>query len=119
MKVLDKKSFKLPYVDSDTYRTLMRLGLRYDRQMRTYSAEDLEEDKAESVLELLAKILKEDVNFNQNTSLAKPEQAVQKCLGCGKNFSCNECRYFELCETKNVSSSCICGTCLEKGKPSA
>jgi len=120
MKVLDKKGFKLPYVDGQTYRELMRLGLHYDKQARSYSAEDLDDARINDVLALVSKILHEQVCFEQS------KEGVQKgigrgiveqvCLICGKRFQCDGCRYFELCETKNKASSCICGTCLEEGR---
>ena len=117
MVVLDKKCFKLPYVDSFTYRELLRLGLRYDRAQRTYSGEDLDSASLNSVLELLSKILHDKVSFEQTTQKpSAPTRAAQKCIACGKSFACDECRYFELCETKNVPSSCVCGKCLEEDK---
>jgi hypothetical protein len=116
MKVLEKKGFKLPYVDSQTYRELMRLGLRYDRQLKSYSAEDLDTANADSVLAVLSRILHDEVCFEQSKVPVQNRQAAQTCIICGKNFQCNECRYLELCETKNVSSSCVCGKCLEEGK---
>jgi hypothetical protein len=116
MKILDKKGFKLPYVDSQTYRDLLRLGLRYDKQLRSYSAEGLDETMVEAVLGLLSRILHEPVCFEQPSENSRNNRADQNCLICGKGFACDECRYFELCETKNVSSICVCGKCLEEGK---
>ncbi len=117
MKVLDRKGFKLPYVDGQTFRELMRLGLRYDRQLRCYSAEELNELNLDSALELLSKILHEKVCFEQTAGAAgKGGQAMQTCLVCGKSFPCQECRYYELCETRETPSKCICGKCLEEGK---
>jgi len=117
MVLLDKKGFKLPYVDSQTYRELMRLGLRYDREQKMYSAEELNLDETGSVLELLSRILHDKVSFEQATSQpAKKAPTTQTCIACGKKFACDECRYYELCETKGISSSCLCGKCLEEGK---
>jgi hypothetical protein len=116
LKVLDKKGFKLPYVDSQIYRELMRLGLQYDRQQRTYSAEELDAAGADSVLELLSRILHETVCFEPASDKLQKHEASQACLVCGRSFQCNECRYCELCETKDIRSSCICGKCLEEGK---
>jgi hypothetical protein len=118
MKVLDKKAFKLPYVDSQTYRELMRLGLQYDREQKTYSAEELDSDNA-AVLQLLSRILHEEVCFEEKNVGSQPTLISQTCTVCGKTFRCNECRYYELCETKSTSSSCVCGKCLEEGKASS
>jgi hypothetical protein len=117
MVVLSKKKFKLPFVDSHTYRELMRLGLQYNRQDRSYSAEDLNSANTDSVLELLSRILKDRVSFEQPEAPAKIRPVKQTCITCDKSFQCNECRYFELCETKDSASSCVCGRCLEEGKP--
>jgi hypothetical protein len=117
MKTLDMKCFKLPYVDSQTYRELMRLGLRYDRTQKTYSVEELNSASMDSVLELLSKILHDKACFEQTTqATSKPATAAQTCLVCGKAFPCKECRYYELCETRDLSLNCICGKCLEEGK---
>jgi hypothetical protein len=116
MKVLDKKGFKLPYVDSQTYRELLRLGLQYDRQLRMYSAEELDTAGAEAVLALLSRILHEEVCFEEKSAGTQVNLILQTCGVCCKRFQCTECRYFELCETKNTPSSCVCGKCLEEGK---
>ncbi len=116
MKVLDKKSFKLPYVDSQTYRELMRLGLQYDRQQKTYNAEGLDATNVNAVLELLSRILREKACFEEINVSAQTRLPSQNCIICSRNFQCNECRYYELCETKSTRSSCICGKCLEEGK---
>jgi hypothetical protein len=116
MKILDKKGFKLPYVDSQTYRDLLRLGLLYDKQLRSYSAEGLDEIRGEAVRGLLSRILHEQVCFEQPSENSRNIRAGQTCLICSKGFACDECRYFELCETKNVPSNCVCGKCLEEGK---
>ena len=117
MKILNRKGFKLPYVDSETYRELLRLGLRYDRQQKSYSVEELDSANLDSVLELLSRILQDKACFEQTTQAAsKPATAAQTCLVCGKSFPCKECRYYELCETKDLPLNCICGKCLEEGK---
>ncbi len=116
MQALDKKSFKLPYVDSATYRELMRLSLRYSKQLRSYSAEDLDEARSKTVLALLSKILHEPVCFEQSKESVRDSRVDQTCLICGKRFLCSECRYFESCETKDIPSKCICGKCLKEGK---
>lgn len=103
MVVLNKKSFKLPRVDPPTWGALMRMGLQYDRDKLTYSVVNC--NNVEKLLESLSDILKEDVGFTQT------------CLSCGKDFPCQECRYYELCETRNLPLSCLCGKCLEECSP--
>jgi hypothetical protein len=117
MKILDKKAFKLPYIDSQTYRELMRLGLRYDRQQKSYSAEELDTANIDSILELLSRILHDKACFTQiKEATGNKARAALTCLVCGKQFPCQECRYYELCETRDLPLSCICGKCLEEGK---
>ncbi len=116
MKVLEKKGFKLPYVDSLTYKQLMQLGLRYDKQLRSYNAEELEESKTNSALELLSRILHEPVCFEQSNENDRKYVTNQTCVICGKSFPCGECRYLELCKTKNLPSRCVCSKCLEEEK---
>jgi len=117
MKILDKKAFKLPYIDSQTYRELMRLGLRYDRQQKSYSAEELDTANIDSILELLSRILHDKACFTQiKEATGNKARAGLTCLVCGKQFPCQECRYYELCETRDLPLSCICGKCLEEGK---
>ncbi len=118
MIVLNKKRFKLPFVDPQTYRELIRLGLRYNRLDKAYSAEDLNSANIHSLLELLERILRDKVTFEQVCDVPKAGIIKQTCTICGKSFQCNECRYLELCETKETSSSCVCGRCLEQGQPS-
>jgi hypothetical protein len=83
MVVLNKKGFKLPRLDPQTWGALMRLGLQYDRTQLTYSVVNC--NNVDKLLESLSDILKDDVSFTQT------------CLICGSDFPCQECRYFELC----------------------
>lgn len=103
MVVLNKKAFRLPRVEPEKFKLLMRLGLEYDRdagKFRVVNTNDLEK-----LVETLAEIL------NDSTVCF-----TQSCLVCGKDFPCQECRYYELCETRNMPLSCVCGKCIEEGK---
>ena len=102
MIVLNKKAFKLPRVDSSTWETVMRLGLQYDRAQLSYSVVSF--NNIDKLLGILSEILNDTVCFTQT------------CLICGEDFPCQECRYYELCETKNLPFSCVCGKCLEEGR---
>jgi hypothetical protein len=103
MVVLNKKAFRLPRVEPEMFRLLMRLGLEYDRASGTYRVASC--NNIEKLLDTLREILKENnVCFTQT------------CLICGKDFPCQECKYYELCGTRNMPFSCVCGKCLEEGK---
>jgi hypothetical protein len=103
MVVLNKKSFKLPRVEKDKFVLLMRLGLGYDRVSGTYSISSY--NNIEKLTDTISEILKdEDISFTQS------------CLICGKDFPCQECKYIEMCSTKNLPFHCVCTNCLKEGK---
>jgi hypothetical protein len=103
MVVLNKKAFRLPHVEPQKFSLLLRLGLVYDRTRGMYSIANC--NNIGKLLDTLAEILQDpNVSFTQS------------CLICGKDFPCQECRYYELCDTKNMPFSCVCGKCLEEGK---
>jgi hypothetical protein len=103
MIVLNKKGFKLPHVEKDKFVMLLRLGLQYDRASGLYRIGNT--NNLDRLLDLLREMFgSKDVCFTQT------------CLICGKDFPCQECRFYELCDTRNLPLSCVCGKCLEEGK---
>ena len=103
MVVLDKKGFRLPRLEKEAFVKLMRLGLEYDRGSGMFRVANC--NNIETLLDTLKEILNNcDIYF------------MQTCLLCGKSFPCQECRYYELCETRNIPFNCLCGKCLEEGK---
>ena len=81
----------------------MRLGLKYDQKSGVFSVVNF--NNIEKLVEALSEVLCDSsISFTQT------------CLVCGRDFPCNECRYYELCETRNLPFSCVCGKCLEEGK---
>ena len=103
MTVLNKKGFRLPRLEKEKFVLLMRLGLNYDRASGMYSVVNC--NNIEKLVGALSEILGDhDLSFTQT------------CLACGRDFPCNECRYYELCETRDLPFSCVCGKCLEQGK---
>jgi len=103
MTVLNKKAFRLPRLEKEKFVLLMRLGLSYDRTSGTFSVNNC--NNIEKIVDVLSEILHE-----KNLSF------TQTCAVCGKDFPCDECKYYELCETRDLPFSCICGKCLEEGK---
>jgi hypothetical protein len=101
--ILNKRGFHLPRLEKENFVLLMRLGLAYDRTSGLYHVANT--NNIEKLLDVLKEI------FHENNATF-----TQTCLACGKDFPCQECRYFELCETKDTPSSCICGKCLEESK---
>ncbi len=101
MVILNKKAFRLPRLEPEMFKLLMRLGLSYDRYSSTFCVANC--NNIEKLVETLKEILHENsVGFTQS------------CVDCGRDFPCQECRYYELCETRDMPSSCVCGNCLEE-----
>jgi hypothetical protein len=103
MVVLNKKAFKLPRVEKDKFILLMRLGLAYNRDQGTYGINSY--NNIEKLCVTIASILNVDkVSFTQT------------CTICGKDFACQDCKYNDLCETKDMPFQCVCTQCLTEDK---
>lgn len=101
--VLNKKAFRLPRVEKDKFVFLMRLGLAYNREQGTYSINNY--NNIEKLCDAIVNILNVDkVSFTQT------------CIICNKDFPCQDCKYHELCETKDLPFHCVCAQCLNEGK---
>ena len=101
MVVLNKKAFKLPFMDREKFLLLMRLGLNYDKPSGPFCLKNF--NNIEKLADALAEILKVDeVTFTQT------------CDVCGKDFTCSACKYLELCATKNLPFQCVCTECLHR-----
>ncbi len=111
MVILNKKAFKLPRVERDKFILLLRLGLSYNRAQGTYGISSY--NNIEKLCEVIADILKVDkVTFTETSA----QTYAQTCAICGKNFTCQDCKYSELCETKDMPFQCVCTQCLVEGK---
>ena len=103
MPSLNKKAFKLPRLEKDKFILLLRLGLEYNRETGFYRIRDC--NSIEKLVDTLSGILSgEKVTF------------LQSCIICGKDFPCQECKYYEHCTTKNLPFHCVCPQCLIEGK---
>jgi hypothetical protein len=103
MVVLNKKAFKLPFMEREKFLLLMKLGLDYDRTSGTFSVRSY--NNIEKLADTLAEILKvEEVTF------------AQTCALCGKDFACSDCKYLDSCATKNLPFQCVCLQCLREGR---
>jgi hypothetical protein len=100
--VLSKKAFKLPRVEKEKFILLIRLGLDYNREQGVYSIKSY--NNIEKLTDTIASILNSEVVF------------LQSCTRCGKDFGCSDCKYNELCTTKDLPSSCVCPQCLRDRK---
>jgi hypothetical protein len=100
--VLNKKGFKLPRVESEKFVSLMRLGLDYNRATGLFSIKNC--NNIEKLMEAIGAILNTEVVF------------LQTCTRCGKDFPCSDCKYGELCTSKDLPFSCVCPQCLRDRK---
>jgi len=101
--VLNPKGFKLPRVEKEKFILLMHLGLDYNREQGVFSIKSC--NNIEKLMDTMASILGTEVVF------------LQTCTRCGKAFPCSECKYNDLCGTKNLPLSCVCPRCLKDRKP--
>ena len=100
MKVLNKKSFKLPFVGKDKFVRLTRVGLGYDRgsfYIKNYN-------NVEKIVDIISDVLGEKISF------------LQTCILCGRDFLCSDCKYRNQCETKDLPLQCICENCVKSAK---
>ena len=102
VSVLNKKAFKLPRVEKEKFIRLLNLGLNYDRAQGVFNIKSY--NNLEKLVDTIAGILNTDIVFLQN------------CIRCGKDFACGDCKYGELCSTKNLPLSCVCPQCLRDRK---
>jgi hypothetical protein len=100
--VLSKKAFKLPRVEKEKFILLIRLGLDYKREQGVFSIKSY--NNIEKLTDTIASILNSKVAF------------LQTCTSCGKDFPCSDCKYNELCTTKDLPFSCVCPQCLKDRK---
>ncbi len=100
--VLNKKGFKLPRVEKDKFVSLMHSGLDYNREQYLFSIKNC--NNVEKLMDTIGSILGSEVVF------------LQTCTRCGKDFSCTECKYGELCTTRDLPFSCVCPHCLRDRK---
>ncbi|MCJ7560441.1 hypothetical protein MUO79_07460 [Candidatus Bathyarchaeota archaeon] len=104
MVVLNKKSFKLPRVDKEKFILLLRLGLEYNRDQGSYCISSY--NNIEKLVDTISSILN-----------AEKVMFLQSCSLCGKDFPCPDCKYYDLCTTKNLPFHCVCPQCLKEEKP--
>jgi hypothetical protein len=100
--VLNSKAFKLPRLEKEKFISLMHLGLDYNRDQGIFSIKSF--NNIEKIIEAVGSILGSEVVF------------LQSCTRCGKDFPCGDCKYYELCTTKNLPFGCVCPNCLRDRK---
>ena len=99
---LNPKAIRLPRVEREKFVELMHLGLDYKREQGIFCIKDYND--IEKLMDAIGAILKTEVAFMQN------------CTRCGRDFACSECKYIEMCATKNLPFTCVCPKCLRDRK---
>ncbi len=100
--VLNSKGFKLPRLEKEKFVGMLHLGVDYNREQGLFCINSY--NNIEKVMEMVSAILGSEVVF------------MQTCIRCGKNFPCTNCKYEELCTTKNLPFTCVCPKCLHDRK---
>ena len=103
MAVLNKKAFKLPRVEKEKFIQLLRFGLEYDREQGCFSISSFNN------IERLATVISSTLGVER-------VKFLQSCLICGNDFPCQDCKYYELCGTRDLPFYCVCLNCLKEGK---
>lgn len=103
MKLLNKKSFTLPFIGRDRYVRLLRLGLGYNKVERSFYVKDY--NSVEKIIDAIS-----DIMGDEKASF------LQTCILCGEDISCLDCKYKNSCETKDLPFQCICPICLQENK---
>ena len=102
MVVLNKKALKLPRVEKEKFMHLINAGLCYNRDQCLYSIKSYND--IENLIDLINGVLNTEVIF------------LQSCTRCCKDFPCGDCKYDDLCTTKNLPFGCVCPQCLKDKK---
>jgi hypothetical protein len=99
---LNPKSFKLPRVEKEKFILLIHLGLDYNKPQGVFSIKNY--NNIEKLMDTIGSVLNTEVVF------------LQSCTRCGKAFACSDCKYNELCTTRDQPFSCVCPQCLRDRK---
>jgi len=118
MKTLSGRGFKLPYVPNETFRELMRIGVGYRKEGRTYYIRN--RSNVDGITALVSRILGEEVSFTEVSPT--PETVPKICVICDRQLRCEDCGFAEECDLKGVESRpesredgggfCLCEGCL-------
>jgi hypothetical protein len=100
MVILNKHSFKLPRIEKGEFINLLKLGLGYNRNQGCYFISSY--NNIGKLIDTLSSILNTEITF------------LQSCIVCSKDFSCSNCKYADLCTTKDLPFECVCPQCLNE-----
>lgn len=98
MEIVEGEWFRLPHLGMDNFRTLMSLGIQYDKAKGMLIDEGTNK---RLLVTFLKEILKEDIII------------YKTCAICKNKVDCRTCEYNEECDYHNASSLCLCKDCLK------
>jgi hypothetical protein len=102
MVIFNKRSFKIPRIEKGEFISLLKLGLGYNRDQGCYFISSY--NNIGKLIDTLSSILNTEITF------------LQSCIICSKDFSCSNCKYADLCTTKDLPFECVCSQCLKEKK---
>jgi hypothetical protein len=98
VEILEGEWFRLPYLGTADFRTLLSLGLKYDKA-RGMLIDYMTNKNLLSTF--LKEVLKEDITV------------YKKCAICAEKVDCRTCECNDACDYFNSSSLCLCKSCLK------
>jgi len=98
MEIVEGEWFRLPHLEMDNFRTLMSLGLKYDKAKGMLIDDGTNKNL---LVTFLTEVMREDVII------------YKKCAICKNKVDCRTCGYNGECDYRNASSLCLCKDCLE------
>jgi hypothetical protein len=98
MEIVEGEWFRLPHLGMDNFRTLMSLGVRYDKAKGMLIDEGTNKNL---LVTFLSDVLKEEIII------------YKKCAVCKNKVDCRICEYNSDCDYHNSSASCLCKDCLK------
>jgi hypothetical protein len=98
MKIVEGEWFRLPHLGVDNFRTLMSLGVKYDRVKGMLVDEGTNKTL---LIAFLTDVLGEEVLI------------YKRCALCKSEIDCRICEYGTVCDYYNASSTCLCRECLK------
>ncbi len=99
IEIVEGEWFRLPRLGIDDFKTLMSLGLKYDKVKGLLV--NSETNKNLFVI-FLTQVLKDEVII------------YKRCAICKARIDCKTCEYSSECDFLKASENCLCITCLEK-----
>ena len=97
MRIIIGERFRLPQVEGDIFKSLVKEGgLQYDKTKGYLASSKTDLGLVKSILE---NALKDEVLVMLN------------CFICGTSIDCEECKYNDACQSSKIFQSCICNDC--------